>query len=50
MTSDPPALVNYRSATRPESGGDVKRHRQRIKDLRVMLQEKGWASIGRIIT
>jgi len=49
-TSDPPALVNYRSASRPASGGDNKRHRQRIKELRLALQEKGWSSIGRIIT
>jgi len=50
VDSDPPALVNYRSATRPDSSGDTKRHRQRIKDLRVALTEKGWASIGRFIT
>jgi hypothetical protein len=50
VDSDPPALVNYRSATRPGAGGDTKRHRQRIKDLRVALAEKGWASIGRFIT
>lgn len=50
VDSDPPALVNYRSASRPDGGGDTKRHRQRIKDLRVKLSEQGWASIGRFIT
>lgn len=50
VNSDPPALVNYRSATRPDSGGDNKRHRQRIKDIRLKLQDSGWQSIGRYLS
>jgi len=50
VKSDPAGLVNYRSATRPDSGGDNKRHRQRIKDIRLKLQENGWQSIGRYLS
>ena len=49
--SAPPFLVNYRSASRPQGGGDGKRHRTRIKEIRTKLQEEsGWASIGRFLS
>lgn len=38
-------IVGYRSAAR--KGGDDKRQRGRIKDLRKSLKESGWKSVGR---
>lgn len=38
-------IVNYRSAAR--SGGDDKRQRARIKEIRKSLKESGWKSVGR---
>jgi len=38
-------VVGYRSAAR--KGGDIKRQKQRIKELRKSLQEQGWKSVGR---
>jgi len=40
-------LVNYRSV--PRGGGDDKRQRNRIRDLRKSLQPLGWKSVGRIV-
>lgn len=42
-----PGIVNYRSAARA-GGGDDKRHRERVKELRKALQPKGWRSVGRL--
>lgn len=39
-------LVNYRSAAR--SGGDDKRQRNRVRDLRKSLKPQGWKSVGRL--
>jgi len=47
FSSDTPGLVGYRSAARVK-GGDDKRHRNRIKALRVALQPNGWTSVGRL--
>lgn len=38
-------IVGYRSAAR--AGGDDKRQRERIKDIRKTLKENGWKSVGR---
>jgi uncharacterized protein (DUF1499 family) len=38
-------IVGYRS--QPRSGGDDKRQRNRIKDIRKALKENGWKSVGR---
>mmetsp|Transcript_13535 Transcript_13535/g.40303 ORF Transcript_13535/g.40303 Transcript_13535/m.40303 type:complete len:217 (+) Transcript_13535:236-886(+) len=46
---DPPHLVNYHSVTRTGGSGDAKRHRERIKAIRLELQEKGWKSVGRLL-
>lgn len=43
-----PGIVNYRSAARA-GGGDDKRHRERVKELRKALQPKGWRSVGRLM-
>ncbi len=40
-------VVGYRSAAR--RGGDDKRQRNRIRDLRKSLKEQGWKSVGRIV-
>jgi hypothetical protein len=48
-TSDPPFLVDYHSVSRPGSGDDVKRHRERIKAIRVELAPSGWKSVGRLL-
>ena len=47
--SDPPSLVDYHSVSRPGSGDDVKRHRERIKAIRVELAPSGWKSVGRLL-
>ena len=47
FSTDTPGLVNYRSAART-AGGDDKRHRNRVKALRLALQDKGWRSVGRL--
>ena len=39
-------LVGYRSA--PRGGGDDKRQRNRIRDLRKSLKSQGWKSVGRL--
>lgn len=38
-------IVGYRSLAR--KGGDIKRQKTRIKDIRKSLQEQGWKSVGR---
>jgi len=38
-------VVGYRSSAR--KGGDVKRQKNRIRELRKSLQELGWKSVGR---
>jgi len=38
-------IVNYRSAAR--RGGDDKRQRNRIKEIRKSLKDQGWKSVGR---
>ena len=48
-TSDPPFLVDYHSVTRPGGGDDLKRHRERIKAIRVELAPSGWKSVGRLL-
>ena len=40
-------IVGYRSA--PRVGGDAKRQKVRIRDLRKTLQESGWKSVGRAV-
>lgn len=40
-------IVGYRSA--PRAGGDDKRQRNRIRDLRKALKPLGWKSVGRIV-
>jgi hypothetical protein len=44
---DSKGFVNYRSAARA-TGGDDKRHRERVKELRKALQVSGWRSLGRL--
>ena len=48
-TSDPPFLVDYHSVSRPGNGNDAKRHRNRIKAIRLELEPKGWKSVGRLM-
>ena len=48
-TSDPPFLVDYHSVTRPGGSDDLKRHRERIKAIRVELAPSGWKSVGRLL-
>ena len=48
-TSDPPFLVDYHSVSRPGNGDDVKRHRERIKAIRLELVPAGWKSVGRLM-
>lgn len=45
---DSKGFVNYRSAARA-NGGDDKRHRERVKELRKRLQASGWRSVGRLL-
>lgn len=40
-------IVGYRSS--PRKGGDDKRQRNRIRDLRKSLQPLGWKSVGRLM-
>ena len=40
-------LCGYRSAAR--RGGDDQRQRNRIRDIRKSLTEKGWKSVGRLL-
>ena len=40
-------IVGYRSE--PRVGGDAKRQKVRIRDLRKTLQESGWKSVGRAV-
>jgi len=47
FSTDTPGFVNYRSAGRAK-GGDDKRHRERIKELRQKLQPSNWRSVGRL--
>jgi len=47
--SDPPNLVDYHSVTRSGGSADNKRHRERIKSIRKILEEKGWKSVGRLL-
>jgi hypothetical protein len=47
--TDPPALVDYHSVTRPGGNADNKRHRERIKAIRKALEEEGWKSVGRLL-
>jgi uncharacterized protein (DUF1499 family) len=47
FSTDTPGFVNYRSAGRVK-GGDDKRHRERVKELRKRLEPSGWRSVGRL--
>ncbi|KAJ1461437.1 hypothetical protein M885DRAFT_507431 [Pelagophyceae sp. CCMP2097] len=49
-TTDPRNLVDFRSSTRPGSDNDQKRHRQRLKDVRIGLESAGWKSVGKMIS